>query len=238
MPKKVLITGASRGIGYACARAFAENGYSVSAVFNKTEHTLASLASELSAKGFDLTPIKCDVSRSEDISRMFDEVGDTDILVNNAGISKFSMLCDISESDWDEMLSVNLKSVYLCSRLASAGMVRNKFGRIINISSVWGVVGASCESAYSASKAGIIGFTRALAKELGPSGITVNCIAPGVIATDMNSSLSESDMRALAEETPLGRIGKPEDVAKAALFLAEADFITGEVLNVGGGFGL
>lgn len=238
MPKKVLVTGASRGIGYAAARAFAEKGYTVFAVYNKTKDTLPALSEQLSENGFKLIPVQCDVSDSSDVSRMFDRVGDIDVLINSAGISKFSMLCDVSEADWDEMLGTNLKSVYLCSKLASRGMVRKKSGSIINISSIWGVVGASCESAYSASKAGIIGFTRALAKELGPSGITVNCIAPGVIDTDMNKPLSDEDMSVLISETPLGRIGKPEDVASAALFLAEADFITGEVLNVGGGFGL
>lgn len=143
---------------------------------------------------------------------------------------------EMSEEDWDRMLAVNLKSVFLCSRAAAAQMVRRGEGKILNISSMWGLVGASCEVHYSAAKAGVIGFTKALAKELGPSGVQVNCIAPGVIDTDMNRWLSPEDLAVLREQTPLGRIGTPEDVARAALYLAEDRFITGEVLNISGGF--
>ena len=178
---KALITGASRGIGYCIAETFARCGYEVYATYFKTENTLPKLAENLRAEGFSLTPVYCDVSDGESVAAMFDKIGDVDVLVNNAGIARFSMLCDITEADWSEIMDTNLKSAFLCSKAASRGMVRNKFGRIINISSVWGVVGGSCETHYSASKAGMIGFTRALAKELGPSGITVNCIAPGVI---------------------------------------------------------
>ena len=229
MSKKVLVTGASRGIGFAIAKAFSERGYTVYATYRNTEHTLTDLP---------VTPIYCDVSDAESVSAMFAEIGDVDILVNNAGIAQFSLLSDISEDDWDTMLDTNLKSAFLCAKAASKGMIAKKFGRIINISSVWGVVGASCETHYSASKAGLIGFTRALAKELGPSGITVNCIAPGVIETEMNARLSDADKVALCDETPLGRIGTPEEVAHAALFFAEAGFVTGETLSVGGGFGM
>ncbi len=234
----VLVTGASRGIGYAVAEAFARRGYTVFATYHNTEDPLNALSDELDAEGFTLVPVYCDVSDEESVSSMFSQIGDVDILINNAGISQFSILSDITSADWDRMLDVNLKSVFLCSKAASRGMINNKFGRIINISSVWGVVGGSCETHYSASKAGIIGFTRALAKELGPSGITVNCIAPGVIETDMNSHLTEADKQELCGDTPLGRIGEPRDVAHAALFFAEADFITGETLSVGGGFGM
>lgn len=234
----VLVTGASRGIGYAVAEAFARRGYTVFATYHNTEAPLNALSDELDAEGFTLVPVYCDVSDEESVSSMFSEIGDVDILINNAGISQFSILSDITSADWDRMLDVNLKSVFLCSKAASRGMINNKFGRIINISSVWGVVGGSCETHYSASKAGIIGFTRALAKELGPSGITVNCIAPGVIETDMNAHLTDSDKQELCNETPLGRIGNPSDIAHAALFFAEADFITGETLSVGGGFGM
>ncbi|MBQ8003899.1 MAG: SDR family oxidoreductase [Oscillospiraceae bacterium] len=233
---RVIVTGASRGIGYAVSRAFAKRGDTVFATYKSTKDTLFRLAEEeLAGK---VIPVYCDVSDEQSVKRIFAEVGNVDILVNNAGIAQFALLSDITGEDWDGMLDTNLKSAFLCSREASKGMIRRGFGRIINISSVWGIVGASCESHYSASKAGLIGFTRALAKELGPSGITVNCVSPGVIDTDMNAHLSAEDMRALCEETPLGKIGKPEDVAQAVLFFADAAFVTGENLSVGGGFGM
>ncbi len=238
MKKTVLVTGASRGIGYCIADTFARAGYSVFATYNKTTESLPALSEKLTEEGFSLTPVFCDVSDEVSVKALFETVGDIDILINNAGIAEFSLLSDISVSSWDRMIDTNLKSVFLCSKEASKAMIRKKSGKIINISSVWGLLGASCETHYSASKAGVIGFTRALAKELGPSGICVNCIAPGVIATEMNAHLSDDDMRALCGETPLGRIGTPEDVAHAALFFAEAEFVTGETLSVGGGFGM
>jgi len=238
MNKTVLVTGASRGIGYCIAETFARRGYTVFATYNKTSDTLPSLAERLERDGFSLTPVFCDVADEDSVKSLFEKIGDVDVLINNAGIAEFSVLSDITSASWDRMLDTNLKSVFLTSREAQRGMIRKQYGKIINISSVWGICGASCETHYSASKAGIIGFTRALAKELGPSGICVNCIAPGVIETEMNSHLSPEDIDALADETPLGRIGKPEDVAAAALFFAEADFITGETLSVGGGFGM
>ncbi len=234
--KTVLITGASRGIGFVAARLFAESGYKVFANYNKTDSTLPALSKELAERGFLLIPVFGDVSKKEDVEKLFAECGEVDVLINNAGISEFSQFIDISEEAWDKMLDVNLKSVYLCSLAAAPAMISKKQGRIINISSVWGVTGGSCEVHYSASKAGIIGLTKALAKELGPSGITVNAIAPGVIETDMCADLTAADIAALCDETPLGKIGKPEDVAKTALFLAESGFITGEVINVNGGF--
>ena len=233
---RVLVTGASRGIGYATARAFAERGDTVFATYKSTADTLPSLAKEKLAG--EVIPVYCDVSDEESVKALFSEIGNVDILVNNAGIAQFSLLSDISGSDWDKMLDTNLKSAFLCSKEASKGMIRRGSGRIINISSIWGIVGASCETHYSASKAGLIGFTRALAKELGPSGITVNCISPGVIDTDMNAHLSDEDMKVLCDETPLGKIGKAEDVAQAALFFADAAFVTGENLAVTGGFGM
>ena len=233
---RVLVTGASRGIGYATARAFAERGDTVFATYKSTADTLPSLAKEKLAG--EVIPVYCDVSDEESVKALFSEIGNVDILVNNAGIAQFALLSDISGSDWDRMLDTNLKSTFLCSKEASKGMIRRGSGRIINISSIWGIVGASCETHYSASKAGLIGFTRALAKELGPSGITVNCVSPGVIDTDMNAHLSDEDMKVLCDETPLGKIGKPEDVAQAALFFADAAFVTGENLSVTGGFGM
>lgn len=237
MAKTVLVTGASRGIGFCIAENFARRGYRVFATYCNTPSTLPLLAEQLRAEGFSLTPIYCDITSEASVAALFSEIGAVDILINNAGIAQFALLSDISLADWETMLRTNLTSVFLCSKHAAKGMISRKFGRIINISSVWGVCGASCETHYSAAKAGVIGFTRALAKELGPSNITVNCIAPGVIETEMNARLSQDDLAAICEETPLGRIGKPQDVANAALYLAEAEFVTGEVLNVGGGFG-
>lgn len=234
----VVVTGASRGIGYCIAESFARHGYEVFATYKNTSDTLPALAEKLKAEGFSLTPIYCDVTDSESVKALFKIAGDCDILINNAGICHFSLLSDTTDEDWTRVCDTNLKSVFLASREASRYMVRKHSGKIINISSVWGISGASCEAVYSATKAGVIGFTRALAKELGPSGITVNCIAPGVIETDMNAHLTDADMKALCDETPLGRIGKPSDVADAALYLAKADFVTGETLSVGGGFGL
>lgn len=235
---KVLVTGASRGIGYAVARAFAMRGDEVFATYKNTPDTLTQLREELSTLGKTVTPIYCDVADEISVAECIGRVGEIDVLINNAGIAEFSLLSDITTENWEKMMNTNLRAAFLFSKELSRGMIRRGFGRIINVSSVWGICGASCEVHYSASKAGLIGFTRALAKELGPSGITVNCIAPGVIETDMNSHLSPEDLAALCDETPLGRLGKPEEVAHAALFLADAAFITGETLSVGGGFGM
>ncbi len=236
MSKKVLVTGASRGIGYAIAESFALHGYEVFATYNKTSDTLPALSDALAAHGASLIPIHCDVSSEESIKKMFSEIEDIDILVNNAGIAHVALLSDITTDDWDRIFDTNLKSVFLTIKEASKSMIAKQSGKIINISSVWGLYGGACESHYSATKAGMIGLTKALAKELGPSGICVNCIAPGVIDTDMNADLSAEDIAELCDRTPLGKIGKPSDVAHAALFLAEADFVTGEVISVGGGF--
>ena len=166
------------------------------------------------------------------------ELGHIDVLINNAGISNFSLFTDLSLEEWNRVFSVNVTGAFLYTREVLRMMISRKSGRIINVSSVWGITGASCEVCYSAAKAALIGMTKALAKEVGPSGITVNCIAPGVIATDMNNRLSSEDIDALKEETPLMRIGSPLDIAKTALFLSESggDFITGEVISVNGGF--
>lgn len=228
--QKVLITGASRGIGFAMANAFAEAGYAVYALWHNAPEQL------LGVRDSAITPIKGDVSDAASIAALCETVGDIDILINNAAISRFGLITDLTEGEWDEMMAVNLKSVFLLSKAFLPGMIRKKSGKIINISSIFGAVGGSCEVAYSAAKAGVIGFTKALAKEVGPSGIQVNCIAPGVIETAMNARLSEADLAALREETPLGKLGTPEDVARLALFLAEDRFITGEVIHIGGGY--
>ena len=230
MKQKVLITGASRGIGFAMAKRFAEAGYAVYALWHNQKEQLDTIGT------LDITPVHGDVADAASVAAVRDAVGAVDILVNNAAISRFGLITDLSEAEWDEMMAVNLKSVFLLSRAFLPDMIRRQSGRIINVSSIFGAVGASCEVAYSAAKAGVIGFTKALAKEVGPSGIQVNCIAPGVIDTAMNARLSAEDLAALRDETPLGRLGTPEDVANLALFLAADKFITGEVLHIGGGY--
>lgn len=230
MKQKVLITGASRGIGFAMAKRFAEAGYAVYALWHNQKEQLDGIGA------LDITPVHGDVADAASVAAVRDAVGAVDILINNAAISRFGLITDLSEAEWDEMMAVNLKSVFLLSRAFLPDMIRRQSGRIINVSSIFGAVGGSCEVAYSAAKAGVIGFTKALAKEVGPSGIQVNCIAPGVIDTAMNARLSAEDLAALRDETPLGRLGTPEDVANLALFLAADKFITGEVLHIGGGY--
>lgn len=235
--KTVLITGGSRGIGRAMVELFSKEGYAVAFTYKSSKEK----AEELSRLTGALA-IQADSASEEDVKRAVREVeeklGNPSILINNAAVSSFSLFTDISLSDWRNMFSVNVDGAFLYSRQVIPSMIRNGGGRIINVSSMWGITGSSCEVNYSATKAALIGMTKALAKELGPSAITVNCIAPGVINTEMNSTLSAEDMQALTEQTPLMRIGSPDEVARAALFLAgdSASFITGEVLNVNGGF--
>ncbi|MBQ6569385.1 MAG: SDR family oxidoreductase [Clostridia bacterium] len=238
MQKKAIITGASRGIGSATALLFAKNGYEVAINYNKSEKAARQLADYINSMGLCATAIKADVSDRAQAQRMFEIFGQPDVLVNNAGIGKQMLFSDITPEIWREMFAVNVDGVYNCCQLALPGMINKKSGRIINISSMWGITGASCEVHYSAAKAAVIGLTKALAKELGPSGITVNCVAPGVIDTDMNAHLSTEDMRALAEDTPLGVIGTAEDIAQTVLFLAsdKAKFITGQVISPNGGY--
>lgn len=234
--KNVLITGGSRGIGKAMVQAFAERGYNVAFTYKSSADAAKKLSSETGALA-----IMADSAVEEDIisatSSVAKTFGGIDILINNAGISSFSLLQDLTLAEWNNCLATNLTSAFLYSREVIPYMLRSHKGRIINISSMWGLVGASCEVHYSAAKAGLIGFTKALAKELGPSGITVNAIAPGVIETDMNAHLSPDDLRELSDDTPMGRIGKADEIAKAALYLAGEDssFITGDVLNISGG---
>ncbi len=235
--KTVLITGGSRGIGRALTELFSSNGYSVAFTYKNSENEAKSLAEATGALA-----IRADSAAEEDVIHAVKETlcayGKIDCLINNAAISSFSLFTDLSLADWNETLAVNLTGAFLYSRECARDMISRKSGKIINITSMWGLVGSSCEVHYSASKAGLIGMTKALAKELGPSGITVNAIAPGVINTDMNKALDKESIDALREETPLMRIGEPNEVARAALFLASdsADFITGEVINVNGGF--
>lgn len=233
--KNVLITGGSRGIGAECVRVFSEAGFRVFFTYKNSGEEARELEKNFRARG-----IKCDVSSFKDTeaaAEIIHKTGEIDVIINNAGISQIKMFQDITEADWDRMFDVNVKGMFVTSRVFLDDMLRRKSGRIINISSMWGENGGSCEVHYSASKAAVIGFTKALAKELGPSGITVNCISPGVIHTDMNSHLSDEDMNALIYETPLERIGNVRDIADTALFLAsdKAGFITGTDIPVNGG---
>lgn len=242
MSKTVLITGASRGIGAAAAKLFAKNGYAVAVNYCRSEDAANRLCSELRTNGAWAEAYRANVSSSADVLHMFTQIsnhfGSIDVLVNNAGIAAQKLFSDITEAEWDSVFDVNIKGMFNCCKAVLPGMIHKKSGRIINISSIWGICGASCEVHYSASKAAVIGFTKALAKETGPSGITVNCIAPGIIDTEMNGALTETDRHDLMEETPLGRFGTPEEVAKSILFLAgdDAGFITGQVISPNGGF--
>lgn len=238
----MLITGASRGIGAATARLFAEKGYAVGVNYCRSREKAEALAEELRAMGAQVGLYQADVADRAQVDRMTEaflkEFGQMDVLVCNAGIARQELFSDVTESNWREMLGVNLDGVFHCCQAALPDMIRRKAGRIITLSSMWGQVGASCEVAYSAAKAGVIGLTRALAKEVGPSGVTVNCVAPGVIETEMNGQLTQEIRDELAEETPLERLGTPEDVARTIWFLASdgGGFFTGQVLAPNGGF--
>lgn len=240
MTETVLVTGASGGIGRAIALAFGERGCNVALHYNSNRAAALETAKLITARGGSAEVFGADLTVEAQVEGLFTEcessLGPVTVLVNNAGISWQGLFTDMTLSDWQRVMDVNLLSVFLCCRRALPSMIRRKAGCIINVSSMWGRQGAACEAAYSASKAGIIGLTQALAREEGPSGIRVNCIAPGVIDTPMNGRLSPEDMAALREETPLMRIGAPEDVARAAVFLWENGFVTGQTLGVDGGF--
>ena len=237
----VLITGASRGIGRAAALAFAKAGWWVAANYNNSREQALSLVEEIKAIGGTAIAIQCDVSDYDACRNMIKQAeaafGHIDALVNNAGISCDMLFSDTRPQDWRRTFSINTDGVYNCCHIIADSMISRKKGAIVNVSSIWGVTGASCEVAYSASKAAVIGFTKALAKELGPSNIRVNCVAPGVIDTEMNANLTPEDIAVLSDETPLCRIGTAEEAAQAILFLAsdKASFITGAVLGVNGG---
>ncbi len=239
MKKSAIITGGTRGIGRAIAMKFYELGYNIALIYKNDEISAKEFCSHLDNNRVLL--IKADVSSYDEMQKMGKDVisafGRIDVLVNNAGISEQKMINDITEIDWDNMFSVNVKGIFNCTKSVLDNMIHNKYGRIINISSMWGLTGASCEVHYSSSKAAIIGFTKALAKELGPSGITVNCVAPGLIDTDMNSSFNKEIIDEIVSETPVMRIGTGKDVAESVVFLASdnAEFITGQVLSVNGG---
>lgn len=235
--KKVLINGGSRGIGAEAVRRFCAAGYSVAFTYRRARTEAETLARAVGA-----FPVQADSSSPAEVQdacrRVREEIGEIDILINNAAVSSFSLFTELTDEEWAGVFAVNVNGPFYYARALLPAMIRKKWGRIINVSSMWGISGASCEVHYSASKAALIGMSRALAKEVGPSGITVNSIAPGVIDTEMNAALSSATLQELQKETPLGRLGTPGDVAAAMLFLAgeEASFITGQTLSVDGGF--
>ena len=227
----VVITGGSRGIGAAAVELFAARGDRVFFLYEKDHASAAAVAEKTGA-----IPICCDVADGAAVKAAFAQIPQVDILICNAGIMHFGLLSMMEESAWDRIFDVNVKGIYHCVNAAMPAFLRNHAGSIITVSSMWGQVGASCEAAYSATKGAVIALTKALAKELGPSGIRVNCVAPGVILTDMCASVDPEVLAELAEEAPAGRNGTPEDVAKAFAYLADADFVTGQVLPVNGGY--
>lgn len=233
-----LITGGSRGIGAAAVRAFCAAGYRTAFFYFRSEEAAHMLAKETGAYA-----IRCDVRDSSSVNAACAEaqklLSHIDVLVNNAGIAQQKLFTDITDDDWRSMLDTNLSGAFYASRAVLPDMISRRYGRIINVGSIWGQVGASCEVHYSAAKAGLIGLTKGLAKEVGLSGVTVNCICPGVIETDMLSSFTKEDLAALAEETPVGRLGTPQDIAHSLLWLADekAGFVTGQIIGVNGGFG-
>lgn len=233
--KVAVVTGGTRGIGKSVSRMLLQNGYKVFALFCNDEKSAFEFKNEMS--DFPLEVIKCDVGDMKSVCQVFKEIKNVDVLVNNAGISDINLLTDLSDEAIEKIIATNLTGAIYTTKAVLPYMVREKSGNIVNISSMWGEVGASCEAVYSATKAGLIGFTKAMAKEVAPSGIRVNCVTPGVIMTDMNKTLGEEILEELKEETPLGVLGEPEDIADAVEFLIspKAKFITGEVLKVNGG---
>ena len=227
----VVITGGSRGIGAAAVELFAARGDRVTFLYEKNHTAAKAVADKTGAAA-----ICCDVADGEAVNRAFSQIGDVDILVCNAGTMYFGLLSQMAEDEWNRLFAVNVGGIYHCVNAAMPSFLKTHRGSIVTMASMWGQVGASCEAAYSATKGAVIALTKALAKELGPSGIRVNCVAPGVILTDMCANVAPDILAGMAEEAPLGRNGMPMDVAKAIAYLADAEFVTGQVLGVSGGY--
>lgn len=241
MKKIILITGASRGIGRDIAKTLSKDSNNmVIANYNKSEKEAIELKEGLKSKGIDIETIKADVSKRNEAKEMVQEVlnkyGKIDVLINNAGISQYKLFNDITDEEWDNIINTNLKSAFMVTQEAVRNMINNKEGCIINISSIWGVAGASMEVAYSTSKAGLIGLTKSLAKELGPSNIRVNAIAPGIINTGMNNRFSEDELQSIKDEIPLEKIGNTADITKCVKWLIEDSYTTGQVISINGGW--
>ena len=229
--KHVLITGGSRGIGAAAVAAFAARGDGVTFLYHRNHEAAQTVARRTGA-----TPLCCDVANGDAVARLAPQLQQTEILINNAGICHTGLISQITPQQWQRLFDVNVTGIYHCVNTVLPGMLARQAGCIINVSSMWGQVGASCEAAYSATKGAVLALTKALAQELGPSHIRVNAVAPGVILTDMCREIDPAVLGALQEETPIGRHGTPEDVAQAMCYLADATFVTGQVLPVNGGF--
>lgn len=238
--KNIVITGSSRGIGKCLVENFAKDGHNVILNYNKSKKQAEQIKNELAEQGIKIEIFKADVSKREEVKKLIKfalkNMESIDVLINNAGIAKLQMFQDVTEDDWNEIMDTNLKSIYYTIQETIPNMIQRKEGCIINISSMWGIVGASCEAVYSASKAGMDAITKSLAKELGPSNIRVNSIAPGVINTDMNSSIDEKIKEEIKKETPLEKIGEPADIYRCAKWLIEDKFTTGQIISVNGGY--
>lgn len=238
--KTIIITGGSRGIGRCLVENFARDGYNVVLNYNKSEKQAKQIKQNLADEGIEIEIFKADISKKDEVKKLIEftlkKFQDIDVLINNAGIARIHLFTDVTEEEWDEIMNTNLKSAFFTTQEVLPNMIHNKKGCIINISSIWGLVGASCEAVYSASKAGLDGLTKSLAKELGPSNIRVNGIAPGIVDTEMNSNLDEKIKEELKTEIPLGKIGKPIDIYKCAKWLVEDEYTTGQIISPNGGW--
>ncbi len=242
MKKTVIVTGGSKGIGASIVKILAEEGFNVVLNYNKSEELAKKIQEECTQKGYSVEIYKADVTKREETKKLVEfaisKFGNIDVLVNNAGISQIKLFTDITDEDWNNMINTNLNSVFYMTQEVAKNMIHNKKGCIINISSIWGVTGASCEVHYSVAKAGVDAMTKSLAKELGPSGIRINSIAPGIIDTSMNRDLSKEELKQIEEEIPLERIGRTKDIAKCVKWLIEDEYTTGQIISINGGWNI
>lgn len=242
MKKTAIVTGGSKGIGASIVKILAEEGFNVVLNYNKSEELAKKIQEECTQKGYSVEIYKADVTKREETKKLVEfaisKFGNIDVLVNNAGISQIKLFTDITDEDWNNMINTNLNSVFYMTQEVAKNMIHNKKGCIINISSIWGVTGASCEVHYSVAKAGVDAMTKSLAKELGPSGIRINSIAPGIIDTSMNRDLSKEELKQIEEEIPLERIGRTKDIAKCVKWLIEDEYTTGQIISINGGWNI
>lgn len=240
--KTIIITGGARGIGKAIVYELAKSNYNIILNYNSSQKEAEQIKEELTKQGHKVDIYKADITKKEEVQKMIEytieKYKKVDVLINNAGISQIKTFAELTEEDWDKVIDTNLKSIFYTSKAVLSTMLHEQNGLILNISSIWGVIGASCEVHYSTAKAGMNGFTKALAKELGPSNIRVNAIAPGIIDTNMNANLSKEEVEQIKESIPLERIGKPEQIAKAVTWLIEDEYTTGQIISIDGGWGI